>query len=296
MVRIKTVSRNDRVYYTLSHTLRKGKKTTSRSRYLGTEIPTNIVSIIAQFRHELFLELWEQQFSTLKQNYQQMLKNMPLSAVEKFHTEFLVRFTYNSNRIEGSTLTLRETAQLLLENSAPNRSLAEIYEAKNHQALFDEMRRYAAASRDLQLNLVYDWHHMLFKDSKSEIAGKLRTEQVRITGSELVPPLPVELLSLLEGFFQWYDNAKTQLHPVELAILVHYKFVCIHPYWDGNGRISRMLLNFVLHKYGYPMYNFLDRDRKHYYNALHRADKNDDPFIFISYFVRRYLKVISKFQ
>ena len=87
-----------------------------------------------------------------------------------------------------------------------------------------------------------------------------------------------------------YNEEKKSLHPVELAALVHYKFVCIHPFWDGNGRMSRMLMNFVLYKNNYPMYNFLNKERRKYLNSLNRSDKNKDSYIFIRFFTRRYVK------
>ncbi len=290
MVRVKTITQEGRKYYVLTHTVRDGRRTKSRIKHLGREIPHNLDTIIEDFRHELYMEDYEGQLTAVLQKHQQSLKRMPKSAIEKYYKNFIVRFTYDSNRIEGSTLTHRETALLLLENQSPNRPLNDILEARSHQNLFDEMKHHAETSGDLHFNLTLEWHHLLFKDSQSDIAGKLRTEQVKITGSDLVPPLPVELLPLLEEFFQWYHEAKETLHPVELAALVHYKFVCIHPYWDGNGRMSRMLMNFVLHKHSYPMYNFLNKERKRYYNTLNRADKKNDPYIFVRYFTRRYVK------
>ncbi|PWI46584.1 hypothetical protein CEE45_16110 [Candidatus Heimdallarchaeota archaeon B3_Heim] len=290
MVRIKTIKQNGRKYYALVHTVRNGHRTSSRTKYLGQEIPDNIDIIIEDFHHDLFMEEFKSQLSTVKQKHQQMLKKTPKTAVEKYYEDFIVRFTYDSNRIEGSTLTHRETAQLLLENQAPNRPLNDILEAKSHQTLFEEMRRYVVTSGDLHFNLIFEWHHILFKNSRPDIAGELRTEQVRITGSDFIPPLPVELIPLLKEFLQWYHEAKETLHPVELAALVHYKFVCIHPYWDGNGRMSRMLMNFVLYKHKFPMYNFRNKERTKYYNALARADKNEDPYLFVKYLTHRYVK------
>lgn len=290
MVRIKTITHNGRKYYVLVHTVRNGHRTSSRTKYLGREIPANIGPIIEDFHHDLFMEEFESQLTTIKQQHQQMLKNTPNTAIDKYYEEFMVRFTYDSNRIEGGTLTHRETAQLLLENQAPNRPLVDILEAKSHQTLFEEMRQYVESSRDLHFNLLFEWHHILFKSSRPDIAGVLRTEQVRISGSDFVPPLPVELVPLLEDFLLWYHETNEQLHPVELAALIHYKFVCIHPFWDGNGRMSRMLMNFVLHKHNFPMYNFRNKERAKYYNALARADKNKDPYLFVKFLTHRYVK------
>jgi len=86
-----------------------------------------------------------------------------------------------------------------------------------------------------------------------------------------MPPFPSEIYPLLREFFRWYYKNKKKLHPVELAALVHLKFVTIHPFTDGNGRISRLMMNFILHKHGYPLLNIPYEKRAGYYNALERA-------------------------
>jgi Fic family protein len=135
--------------------------------------------------------------------------------------------------------------------------------------------------KDLSLQIVLYWHKKLFESTKSDIAGKIRQHQVTISGSKFVPPFPAEIYPLLRELFKWYDKnkSKNKLHPVALAALVHLKFVTIHPFTDGNGRISRLMMNFVLHKHAFP-----------YYNALERAQVKKQDNIFVQWFFRRYVK------
>ena len=111
-----------------------------------------------------------------------------------------------------------------------------------------------------------------------------------------MPPMPSELETELKEFFDWYNKSKDKLNPVELAALVHLKFVTIHPFGDGNGRISRLMMNFVLHKNNYPMMNIEYVNRNAYYNALERSQISKKENIFMHYFIKRYLKEYSKYS
>jgi Fic family protein len=99
----------------------------------------------------------------------------------------------------------------------------------------------------------------------------------------------LELDTLIKEFFDWYNKEKKVLHPAELAALIHLKFVTIHPFTDGNGRISRLMMNFVLKKFNFPMLDIPYTKRSSYYNALERSQVNKDENIFIQWFFRRYL-------
>ncbi len=138
--------------------------------------------------------------------------------------------------------------------------------------------------KEITLSTVLYWHKQLFQDTKPDIAGKIRQHQVGISGSKFHPPYPIELDLLLRDFFDWYNQNKKKLHPVHLAGLVHLKFVTIHPFGDGNGRISRLLMNYVLHKNGYPMLIIPYSQRMSYYTALERSQLKKDEKIFSSGF------------
>jgi len=142
----------------------------------------------------------------------------------------------------------------------------------------------------LSLIAVIYWHKELFEGTKPDVAGQIRDHGVRITGSRFIPPSPVELQPLLREFFSWHNSNKARAHPVELAALAHLKFVSIHPFSDGNGRISRLIMNFILKKHGYPMLNIDYKGRRAYYNALERAQVNNRERTFSQWFFRKYLR------
>ncbi len=288
MVRIATKKVRGRKYYYLEHTIRDGEKRRTRAKYLGRELPKNIEEIKRGFEFELDKAKWFDRFDLIRRNHASVQKSMPASAREKEISEFSVRFTYNTQRIEGSTLTLRETAQLLEEEISPGRKpVADSKEAEAHHEVFLEMLK---PGPDLSLQLVKDWNWTIFKDTKADIAGQIRRHGVRISGSRFVPPAPVELQPMLNEFFDWYRNNKSKLNSVELAALVHLRFVTIHPFSDGNGRISRLMMNFVLNRHEYPMLIIKYADRGSYYASLENAQlgRSDRPFL--KWLFRRYFR------
>jgi cell filamentation protein, protein adenylyltransferase len=281
-------------YYYLEHTIRDKDRFSQKSKYLGKAIPKDIDEIKRQFVFELNRERWFDAFDRIKKNYRATLRTYPESARRKELQTFSVRFTYDTQRIEGSTLSLKETAQLLEEGISPGgKPVEDIKEAEAHQKVFFEMLK---CTKDLSLQLVLVWHWELFKDTKPDIAGQIRKHGVGITGSRYVPASPVELQPMLADFFRWHDREKTRTHPVELAALVHLKFVTIHPFADGNGRISRMMMNFALHKSGYPMLNIEYKNRGAYYNALERSQLNKEERVFTNWFFRRYLRELKRYS
>jgi len=285
-IRKRRVGKKD--YYYLEHTVRSKGKVEKREKYLGEEIPKNIEQIKAEFFNEIFRGRYFGQLDRIKKNFSKEYKQMPKVAKDKYLENFMIRFTYNTNRIEGSTLTLRETADLLEEGITPkNKLVKDVKEAEAHKTVFYEMMKY---KKDLNLRIVLYWHKLLFEEVEPEIAGRVRRHQVAISGSRVELPFPAELDSLLDEFFRWYNKVNKKLHPVELAALVHLKFVSIHPFSDGNGRVSRLMMNFVLHKKDYPMLDIAYKNRSSYYTALERSQLKKTDYVFIRYIVKRYLK------
>lgn len=276
-------------YYYLEHSIRENSRVTKKSRYLGRTIPKDIENVNKQFVYELDKGKWFDLFDKIKENYKAELAKIPKTAKEKNLREFSVRFTYDTQRIEGSTLSLRETAQLLEEGISPSgKPVADVKEAEAHQRVFFEMLQ--QRNKNLSLEMVLYWHKKLFEGTKPDLAGQVREHGVRITGSRFVPPYPVELQPLLRQFFSWYNGNKGRMHPVELAALTHLKLVTIHPFSDGNGRISRLMMNFVLNRHGYPMLNIEYKGRRTYYNALERSQVNNRERTFCQWFFRKYLR------
>lgn len=279
-------SEKGNVYYYLQHTVRKGKTVEYKEIYLGKEIPKDIDHLKIKLFRESYKELYDS-IQLIKKNSKKELKTMPKSMREKSMELFATRFTYDTQRIEGSTLSLRDTSNLLERGITPkNKPIEDIKEAEAHKKLFYKILTY---QENLSYNTILEWHEFLFRETKPEIAGRIRTHKVGFSGSKFVPPLAVEVYPQLMDFFRWYTKNMETLHPVELAALVHLKFVTIHPFGDGNGRISRLLMNFVLNKKEYPMFNISYEGRTSYYNALERSQIKKEWNHFLLWFIKKYV-------
>ncbi len=293
MVSIKKKLIGKQTYYYLAYTFRHKGKIQKKEKYLGKKIPENIEAVKKEFLSEIYKERWYPLFDRIKRNYSEELSSMPKTAREKEIKNFSIKFTYDTNRIEGSMLTLRETADLLEKGITPKaKPLDDIKEAEAHEKVFHDILDY---KRDLSLQIFLYWHKKLFENTKSDLSGKIRQHQVVIAGSRFIPPFPAEIYPLLSEFFRWYDKNKSELHPVELAALAHLRFVTIHPFTDGNGRISRLIMNFVLHKHWFPLLNVPYEGRTSYYNALERAQIKKQDNIFVQWFFKRYIKEYKKY-
>ena len=296
MVSIVKHKKGNTTYYYLKHHTAKNKK--QREIYLGKKIPQNIEDLKHAFLLDFYREEWLPDLGQILLNYTKQKKNMPKSIVQKELESFSIRFTYNTQKIEGSTLSLRETADIIQLGLTPaSKPERDMIETKLHQKLFLDLINSQTKENndDLSLKTIQKWHKLLFKETKADIAGNLRTFDVRIGGSKFVPPKPNTIIILLKEFFHWYHNNKNKINPVELAALVHLKFVTIHPFGDGNGRVSRLMMNFVLNKFGYPMFDISYTDRKSYYIALERSSLKNNDVLFLQWFMKRYIKGNNEF-
>ena len=281
---------NDNEYYYLQQTIRKNKKVEYKEKYIGKKIPKNIDELKLELFRKSYKELYDS-LEYIKRNYNKELKSMPKTIKGKSLELFATQFTYDTQRIEGSTLSLRDTANLLERGITPkDKPIVDIKEAENHKKLFYKILGY---KKDLSYNTLLKWHNDLFFETKADIAGKIRKYKVGISGSKHTPPLPVEIHPMIIDFFKWYNKNKNKekLHPIELAALVHLKFVTIHPFGDGNGRISRLMMNFVLNKNGYPMFNIPYEGRNSYYNSLERSQTKNEWNHFLLWFIKNYIKI-----
>ncbi|HUY70141.1 MAG TPA: Fic family protein [Candidatus Baltobacteraceae bacterium] len=293
MVRLRTRKVGNGTYYYLEHSLVINGKTTKRERYLGKSIPKDIERVRSDFESELKQEVWYPRLDSIRKNFGKEMRSMPKEAVEKYIDNFSIRFTYNTNRIEGSMLSLKDTSALIEHGISPmGRLTRDMDEAEAHNTVFHEMLDTRA---ELTLGLILKWHRQLFDKTKPGIAGRLREHRVYITGSKFLPPIPQEVQSRIIEFFRWYDKAKRLMNPVELAALCHLKFETIHPFTDGNGRVGRLIMNFVLNKNGYPMLDIPYTNRMSYYNALERAQTRGVERTFVIWFFKRYVKENSDY-
>lgn len=293
MVEIKEMAKGNKKYFYLVHSYREGKSVKKKQVYLGENIPENIEEKKKEFMQEFYKDKFLGDIDKIQKKFNKEYKSMPASAKKKSKDIFAIKFTYNTQRIEGSTLSLKDTAKLLEEGITPSsKPLEDVKEAEAHKKVFEEMIKY---QKDLNLQIILNWHKKLLEKTKPDLAGKIRAHQVAIARSKFTPPLAIELNFLLKEFFDWYKKEKRKLHPVELAALVHLKFVTIHPFGDGNGRISRLIMNFILKKNNFPLLDIQYTKRDSYYNALERSQIKKEDNIFIQWFFRRYLAEYKKY-
>jgi Fic family protein len=194
--------------------------------------------------------------------------------VEKLREVFDTEYTYHSNKIEGNTLTLRETDLVVNKGiTIGGKSVREHFEAVNHAEAIKRVRELAGGDRDITEPVVLELHALVLQGIDRPYAGRYRDERVRISGSQHVPPNYVKVPDLMTQMYAWYDSSKATLHPVQLAAEMHEKLATIHPFRDGNGRTSRLLMNLILLRNGFPVTVISGErdDRLRYYETLEAA-------------------------
>ena len=216
----------------------------------------------------------------IKKNFQEEWKKIPESVKKKEKEEISIAFTYNTNAIEGSTITLEEARGIIHDKIAPNKQLRDIRETEAHSKVFLKM---LDKKEKISNELLLKWHNEIFAETKQDVAGKYRDYLVRI-GTHL-PPDWQEVKKMMDGLIIFINENK-KMNPVELAGRIHYKFEKIHPFGDGNGRIGRLLMNSILWHSKYPMLIIEYTKRKSYYKSLKKDEEG-----FLAYFIRRYLAV-----
>ncbi len=206
---------------------------------------------------------------------------LDLSIVKNLHEDLVLRWTYHSNAIEGNTLTLKETKVALEGITIGGKTLREHFEAINHKDAILFMEDLAQKEDKLSEYSIKQIHSLILKNIDDENKGKYRTTNVIISGAEHKPPQSFEVQSQMQEFIKKYNENITKLHPIELASFIHIEFVKIHPFIDGNGRTSRLLMNLELIKAGFPPVVIKLEDRLEYYKALDIANNENDykPFL-----------------
>jgi len=224
------------------------------------------------------------------------LRPLPTSAVKKLQEQFQIEMTYNSNAIEGNSLTLKETFLVINEGiTIKGKPLKDHLEAKDHKEaleyLYDSVEKHKKQTTSERF--LRNLHQLVMQKTDREWAGKYRSSNVVILGADHKPPEAIDVSNQMEKLIKWIRNNKKKLHIIELAALVHHKLVYIHPFFDGNGRVARLTMNLLLIQKTYPLAVILKNDRKKYYQVLDKADKgNLAPFVnFIAQSVERSLDI-----
>ncbi len=246
----------------------------------------------AESRVEYLMSAKTFEVETLSDSLQAQLKRIdtlaiewkatkPLNAVQlkKMREYFKTEYTFESNRIEGNTLSLQETHLVINEGlTIGGKSMTEHLEAINHADAIEFLYELAGMPTQVTKRNLLDMHRLILKGIDRENAGKYRSIGVRISGSKHVPPEPYLLQSLMDDYFVHYKKQQHILHPIILAAEMHERLVSIHPFIDGNGRTSRLAMNLILLNSGYTVANLKgDLDsRMAYYNALEKVQVNND--------------------
>ena len=208
-----------------------------------------------------------------------ILKNsrpLPNIALQRIRKDLTIEWTYNSNSIEGNTLSLRET-QMILEEGViiKGKSLIEHFEAKNHEKAIEYLYKIVDADYVLRSIDILSLHGLVLQNIEEDFAGKIRNGGVRIMGANFVPPSANKVSGLLDELVDFINENPLKLNDIELATVFHHKLVWIHPFFDGNGRTVRLAMNLLLMRCGFPPAIILKNDRKKYYEALNQANNGD---------------------
>lgn len=195
-----------------------------------------------------------------------------------------IEYTYESNKIEGNTLTLQETALVVEKGfTVGGKTLNEHLEVINHIQAIDLIKELAQSKNAISERDILQIHSIILQGIDKANAGVYRKVPVTISGAKHKPPQPFLVPKQMEGLMLWYNENKETLHPVELSAEMHERLVTIHPFIDGNGRTSRLLMNLILLQNGYPIAILKgdDKSRLEYYNALEIAQTENNKKVFI---------------
>ena len=204
------------------------------------------------------------------------LRPLPTAAIRRLNDELTIEWIYNSNAIEGSTLTLQET-RLILEQriTIGGKSLREHFEVVNHQQAIHFVESLVQEDVLLSPFHVRQIHGLVLSRIDDGNAGQYRNIPVRIAGSSHEPPPAWDIPALMDDWANWLATETNQLGAVSLAAMAHHKLVEIHPFIDGNGRTARLVMNVILMRAGYPPAIIATINRQQYYRVLSQADRND---------------------
>lgn len=289
-------------FYYLVHTLREENKIIHKRKYVGAVLPPRekLEEIKQKFMDEImkgekYTYLSSEEVEKIEKKKEQSIQEIKkLSSLEKEKRlkDFIIRFTYDSSKLSGVDITLRQTFLILKENVIPKdvRLTKTIKELENHEKGILVITKYKGA---FSLNFIKKLHKILLSGIDDSIAGKTRDElkrNAKLVGTPYVPPNWQEVKKALINFFKWYKDVSRKLHPIELAALVHLKMISIQPFVDGNSRLSRLLMNWILWKKKYPPVEIPIEELENYYKNLdlYQIEGKEKPFV--KYVEERYLK------
>ena len=201
---------------------------------------------------------------------------LPKYTVQSLREKLFLEWTYNSNAIEGNTLTINETKVVLEGITVGGKTMREHLEVINHRDAITYVEEIVRKEEPLSEWQIKNLHRLVLKGIDDGFAGVYRNQQVFISGAAHTPPPAFKIQEQMNHLMSWYDGEAQHLHPIVRGAMLHAIFVGIHPFIDGNGRTSRLLLNLELMKSGYPPVIIRVENRLAYYNALDKAHTTED--------------------
>ena len=219
---------------------------------------------------------------------------IPKETLKSLRESINLEWTYNSDGIEGNTLTLRETQVVLEGITVGGKSIKEHLEAINHEKAILFLDDLVKDNEPISEWNIKNIHQLILKDIDNENAGRYRKENVTIKGATHIPPDYLKVPELMEKLILTY-NTWNEYHPIIQAALLHGELVKIHPFVDGNGRTSRLLMNLVLMNNGYNPVIIKKESRLKYYEALDKAHTTGDYTDFVKLVNKLEIEMLKKY-
>lgn len=288
---IETRKQGKKKKYYLAHSIRKGSKVKKISFYLGSDLSKTEFAQKRKHAEAIITERIKSQ-KIIRDPFRTVLSEEELNEIKALEAKGKIRiahlsdedwakfaqlFTYDTNAIEGSTVTAREVKEILKKDKLPEKPKYEISETYGVSEAVNYIR---TTKEHISLNLIKELHKIVFKNSKI-FAGQFREKGTEVSvidadGNVVHQGAPSQYITpLLEKLVIWYNKNKNKSPTLVLAAVVHNQFENIHPFQDGNGRVGRLLLNNILIKHNFPPVNIELRNRKEYYNALQEYENGN---------------------
>ncbi|MBT4192341.1 MAG: Fic family protein [Candidatus Diapherotrites archaeon] len=302
MVYLAESRRGKNIYYYLVESITLPNKTRKQFRkYIGTQKPSEktLESLFISFKKEIEKERKKifgfhyltnieiNEIDEINNAFIKRFNKLNPTGKEQFGQNFVNTFVFNSNSIEGSTLTAKEVALILEENLAPNKDLEDILEAKNAEKVLNYIKE---SKERLSDKFIHKLHELYFKDTKPHIAGHYKTRDNYVRNADFKTTPAKYVLTDMKNYIAEYHKLKSKLHPLELAAWAHWKFVKIHPFQDGNGRTSRVIMNYIIHQNGYQMIDIKTKEKAKYFKALDKCNKENSGSALAKLLVKRFKK------
>ena len=278
--KIEGVIKKGRAYLIPSNAVKPG----DGRKLKGREIPSKYIPLFSRI-------------DTIKEELNTR-RHLTSGELKRLQEEFIVEFTYNSNAIEGNTLTLKETAMVLEGITIDQKPLKDHLEAVGHRDAFFYVQQIINDKILFSERVIKEIHSLVLMDQPND-KGTYRRIPVRIMGAYHEPPQPYLVPIQMEQLVLEFETYK--IHPIESIALFHLKFEGIHPFIDGNGRTGRLIINFSLMQNGYPPINVKFTDRRKYYECFdsYYKDRNSEPMVmliaeYVEERLNQYLKMLNE--